>query len=99
MRIHDFFWMQSLIAKSSKRRISMLKIVKASEPMLVERINMCIYSPPGLGKSTLAFTARDPVLLDCDKGAYRAHNRKDTVPVSAWSDIESITAADLAPST
>lgn len=76
---------------------AMLKIIKSSEPMLVERINMCIYSPPGLGKSTLAFTARDPVLLDCDKGAYRAHNRKDTVPVSAWSDIESITAADLAP--
>lgn len=75
----------------------MLKIVKATEPMKVEKINMCIYGPPGLGKSTLGFTARDPLLLDCDGGAYRAHNRKAAVPVSRWADIESITGEDLAP--
>lgn len=75
----------------------MLRIVKSSEPMAVERINMCIYSPPGLGKSTLAFTAKGPLLLDCDGGAYRAHNRRDTVPVTSWKDIAGITGEDLKP--
>src|SRR5438094_161444 len=75
----------------------MLKIIKASEPIKVERINLCLYGPPGLGKSSLAFTAKDPLLLDCDGGAYRAANRKDTVPVSKWADIISITAEDLKP--
>ena len=75
----------------------MLKIVKASEPMLVERINICIYSPPGLGKSTLAFTAEDPVLFDCDKGAYRAKNRGDVIPVDKWADMAEMTPAELAP--
>lgn len=75
----------------------MLKIIKAAEPLKVERINMCIYSPPGLGKSTLAFTAKDPLLLDCDGGAYRAANRKDTVAVSKWADITNISADDMAP--
>lgn len=75
----------------------MLKIIKASEAMKVEKINICIYSPPGLGKSSLAFTARDPILFDCDGGAYRAKNRKDVVPVTKWSDITNITADDMAP--
>lgn len=75
----------------------MLKIIKATEPMLVSRIVLCLYSPPGLGKTSLAFTSKDPVLLDCDGGAYRAYNRKDTVPVGKWSDITDISAADLAP--
>lgn len=74
----------------------MLRIVKASEPMVVERINLCIYGAPGLGKTTLGFTADAPLLLDCDKGAHRAANRKDTVPVNSWSDIATITADDMA---
>jgi hypothetical protein len=75
----------------------MLKIVKANEPMKVEQLVLCIYSAPGLGKTSLAFTADAPLLLDCDKGAYRAKNRKDAVPVSSWSDIEGISADELKP--
>lgn len=75
----------------------MLKIVKASEPLLVERLTLCIYSAPGLGKTSLAFTADSPLLFDCDKGAYRAHNRKDTVSVTKWADIESVDEKDLVP--
>lgn len=73
----------------------MLKIIKAAEPLTVEHINVCIYSPPGLGKTTLGFTSESPLLLDCDKGSYRASNRKDVVPVTSWSDIASISAGDL----
>jgi hypothetical protein len=75
----------------------MLKIIKASEPMLVEQIVLCIYSPPGLGKTTLGFTADSPLDFDADKGAYRAKNRKDTVPAPTWAAIETMTADELRP--
>lgn len=74
-----------------------LRIIKAAEPITVERINLCLYAPPGLGKTTLSFTAEDPLGLDFDNGSYRAPNRKDTVRVSSWSEASGITAEDLAP--
>lgn len=74
-----------------------LKIVKATEPMPVENIVLTIYAQPGVGKTSLAFTADKPLLLDFDKGAYRAQNRGETVPVSSWADISGMTAEDLAP--
>lgn len=75
----------------------MLKIVKGNEPLKVEQIVMAVYGAPGLGKTTFAFTAKNPILFDCDKGAHRAKNRKDVVPVDKWADIAEMTAADLAP--
>jgi hypothetical protein len=74
-----------------------LKITRASEPITVERLNMVIYGPPGLGKSSLAFTAEAPLLLDFDNGSHRAVNRKDVVQVGSWADVSSISADDLAP--
>lgn len=74
-----------------------LKITRASDPISVERLNMVIYGPPGLGKSSVAFTAEAPLLLDFDNGSHRAANRRDTVRISDWSDVSSITAEDLAP--
>jgi hypothetical protein len=74
-----------------------LKITRASDPITVERLNMVIYGPPGLGKSSLAFTAEAPLLLDFDNGSHRAINRKDVVQVASWSDVSSITAEDLEP--
>ena len=74
-----------------------MRIVKASEPIKVERINICIYAPPGVGKTTLAFTADSPLLLDFDKGVHRAANRKDSVQITSWNDASSMTPDDLAP--
>jgi hypothetical protein len=74
-----------------------LKIVRAADPITVNRLNVVLYGPPGLGKSSIAFTADAPLLLDFDGGAHRAANRKDIVPVSSWSDVAGITAEDLAP--
>lgn len=74
-----------------------LKITKSSDPIKVERINTVIYGPPGLGKTSLAFTAGTPLLLDFDNGSHRAINRKDVVRVSSWADVVGMTDEDLAP--
>lgn len=74
-----------------------LKIVRASDPITVERLNMVIYAQPGIGKTSLSFTAEAPLLLDFDNGSYRSANRRDAVIISNWSDVASISAEDLAP--
>lgn len=74
-----------------------LKIVKATDVLTVKNLVMCIYSQPGLGKSTLGFSADAPVLLDFDRGAYRAANRGDSVQIDGWEDVARITEADLTP--
>lgn len=74
-----------------------LKITRASDPITVERLKVVIYGQPGAAKSSIAFTAADPLLLDFDGGSYRAANRKDVVQVEQWSDAAGITAEDLAP--
>lgn len=72
-----------------------LKITKAADPIKVERLNVCLYGAPGLGKSTMGFTAASPLLLDFDRGAHRAANRKDIVRVDSWGDVADLTAEDL----
>lgn len=73
-----------------------LRITRASDPITVDRLNLVIYGPPGLGKTSLAFTASKPLLLDFDRGSHRAAGRKDAVLVDSWNDVASITAEDLA---
>jgi hypothetical protein len=73
-----------------------LKITRATDPIRVDRLNVCIYGQPGAGKTSLAFTASRPLLLDFDQGAHRAAGRKDTVQVKAWGDVAGISAGDLA---
>lgn len=73
-----------------------LKITRAADPITVDRLNLCIYGQPGAGKTSLAFTASRPLLLDFDAGAYRAANRKDSVQIKGWQDVAGIGADDLA---
>ena len=72
-----------------------LRIIKSNEPIKVEQLVVVIYGSPGLGKSTLGFTADSPILLDFDKGAYRSAVRGDSVPVESWTDVTGITSDDL----
>lgn len=73
-----------------------LKITNSADPIKVEHIILTAYGAPGLGKTSLAYTADKPLLLDFDGGAYRSGNRGDTVQVKAWADVSSITKEDLA---
>lgn len=72
-----------------------LKITRAADPISVERINLAIYGPPGIGKTSLAFTAAAPLLLDFDRGAHRAVGRKDIVQVERWADVADLTSDDM----
>lgn len=73
----------------------MIRITRKTDQITVDRIVAAIYAQPGLGKSTLAFTADSPLLLDFDAGAYRAANRGDTVQITSWQDVTQITADDV----
>lgn len=73
----------------------MLRITKSTDAITVEQLVLCIYSPPGVGKSSLAFTADKALMLDFDGGAYRAANRGDIVAVNSWADVGAIKADDL----
>jgi AAA domain len=74
-----------------------LRITKATDTIKVETIAACVYATPGIGKTTLGFTADKPLLIDFDKGAYRAGNRGDCVEVDTWGDVTRITTDDLKP--
>lgn len=72
-----------------------LKITKACDPIKVERMILCIYGQPGVGKTSLGFTASRPLLFDFDSGSHRAANRKDAVRPESWEDVYGVTVADL----
>lgn len=73
-----------------------LNIVTSVQPLNVENIITFIYGDPGIWKTSLAFTAKNPILFDFDKGAHRAGAfRKDTVQIGSWSEVARFTAQDL----
>ena len=72
-----------------------LKITAANKPITVKQLVLVVYSLPGIGKTTLSETCDRPLLLDFDKGAYRAQNRKDVVEVESWADVASMKQEDL----
>jgi hypothetical protein len=72
-----------------------IKITKATDGILTENLIILIYGTPGVGKSTLAFSANRPLLLDFDLGAQRAVGRKDSVQIHNWSDVANLSAEDL----
>ena len=73
----------------------MLKIIEASDPIVIETIVTTFYSCPGIGKTSLAFTAEKPLLLDCDKGVHRSGNRRTAAKAETWADIGDITEEDV----
>jgi len=67
-----------------------MKIIKAIEAIPVEHPVFLIFGQPGIGKTSLGYSAKDPLLLDFDKGAHRAANRRDTLVITNWSDVEEL---------
>lgn len=74
-----------------------LKIHRSIDPIEVSQLKLMLYGQPGAWKSSVAFTAASPVMLDFDGGAHRSAYRQDIVRIQSWDDVNSITAEDLAP--
>lgn len=51
--------------------------------------SMIVYGSPGVGKSTLALSAPDPVLIDFDNGIARVHSyhRKATIKCQTYEEV------------
>lgn len=69
-----------------------MRIIKATDSIPVEHPVFMIFGQPGICKTSLAYSAKDPLLLDFDKGAHRAANRRDTLVIDTWTDIEELMA-------
>lgn len=76
-----------------------MKIIKATDVITVEHPVFQIFGQPGIGKTSLGYSCKDPLLLDFDSGAHRAANRRDTLQIGAWADVAEMMASPdvLAP--
>lgn len=73
-----------------------IRIVKREDFIKVNNIVLVLYGQPGVGKSSLGFSADKPLLLDFDGGVHRAQGRKDCVAIQSWNDIADLNGTDLA---
>jgi len=73
-----------------------LHIIRSTDPLPMTTLVVTIYGQPGIGKTSLAFTAERPLMLDFDHGAHRSAFRKDSVRVDSWVDVANLTPEDLA---
>ena len=64
-----------------------MPIIKKNEAMPQRPVVVLLYGVPGCGKSSLASTSNNPLLIDCDRGADRAVIRPDVLTCSSWEDI------------
>lgn len=62
------------------------KIIRADEPIIASPVVALIYGEPGIGKTSLGFTAEKPLLEDYDQGVKRCVGRKDYLYVKSWTD-------------
>lgn len=66
-----------------------MKKIKSNDNIEVSQVKILIYGQPGLGKTTLSLTAKNPLVLDFDNGAHRAGNRRsgEIWQFESWSDV------------
>lgn len=75
----------------------MTLIKKPCELEVQVKIKALIYGQAGMGKTTLALSAPNPLLLDFDGGVHRINygHQVPTVPISKWEDCEEVMKEDL----
>lgn len=67
-----------------------MRIIRSTDTIPVEHPVFLLCGQPGICKTSLAYSAKDPFLLDFDNGAYRAANRRDTWPIQTWDDVRDL---------
>ena len=63
-------------------------IIKKNDITPERPIIMVLYGTPGTGKTSVATTADEPILIDTDRGYDRAVQRVDTLEANKWQDID-----------
>lgn len=66
-----------------------MKLIKSTDPVEVKSIVLAIFSPPGVGKTSIANTAKNPLTVDFDKGSHRSAFRKDCLLFDSWPEAAS----------
>jgi hypothetical protein len=71
-----------------------IQIIRSTDPISVEHPIFHIFGGPGLGKTSLAFSAPKPLLLNCDNESAlaRAVNRRDSINVLTIDVLAAIIA-------
>lgn len=73
----------------------MYTIIEEDEPVPVTKALIAVlFGEPGVSKTSLAFTADIPLLMDFDDGVRRAVGRKTTVKFMKWAEVEVFTESD-----
>ena len=72
-----------------------MKIVTKDEPLQMTQVVVGIYGDPGIGKTSVAFSTANPLLLDFDRGAHRSAFRGDTVQIESWDEVSGMSESDL----
>lgn len=65
-----------------------MAIIKKNDVTPERPVIIVLYGTPGSGKTSLATTAENPILIDTDRGYDRAVQRVDTLTASQWEDID-----------
>lgn len=65
----------------------MIQFINQTDSIKTETLNCLIYGEPGIGKTSLSFTSKKPLLIDFDSGLQRACYRKDSIRVDSWKDV------------
>lgn len=76
-------------------------IKKPNELTVKNALSALIYGQPGMGKTTLALSSPQPLLLDFDGGVHRvnAAHRVDTVQISKWEEVDEVLTSEKLPNT
>lgn len=64
-----------------------MRVMNAQDVIQTSGLVVMVYGDPGIGKTTLANTAPNPIVLDFDKGSHRASLHKQVVQFESWSDM------------
>ncbi len=62
--------------------------IKANEPLPQRPVVIVIYGDPGIGKTSLFNTSKNPYLIDFDRGVSRSINRQDTLAPDNWEEVQ-----------
>ena len=75
----------------------MTLIRKPAELEIPQKIKALVYGQAGMGKTTLALSSPNPLLLDFDNGIHRVNygHQKDTVQIHAWNEVLDVLKEDL----